>query len=160
MRDMAGSRAIVNVSPHATLTVANCKRASDAETDCSREKTPGPRLDIGAADHGAARPARPALEPAHCVGTPATSPDVTGPAHGLRPGLAHGAAGPVVRAAPGRLCRTHSRRRIPADGARPRSLGEFPAAASLRRALEQARCGLKSGRRDRQAGAGGPHGPA
>src|SRR5665213_3696334 len=128
----------------ATISVARCyiirsklQGLSDAETDARREKKRRARFQERPADHGAARSPGPALEPAHPLGTARRAADLAQLARRLRRSLADRAAGATVRIARGRLCRTGAGGRISPHRIGPRTARNLPAAASLRRAMEQ-----------------------
>src|SRR5258708_36364176 len=100
---------------HATINVAACynicskrqevpRKDSSAETDLSHKRTRGARLDIGPADHGAARPLGAALDLAHAVGTSRANADIARPSRCLRRSLADRASGPAVGSAGGGTC--------------------------------------------------------
>src|SRR5882672_7647281 len=113
-------------------------RDSHAKTRTRREKTHRPRLALGPADHGAARPARPALELTDPLGIAGGGADLARAPRRLRRGLADGAAGAAVGPARGGFRRARRRGRLQPHAARPGAVGKRPAAAQIRRAVEQA----------------------
>src|SRR5262249_18209119 len=109
-----------------------------AETGHSHAETPRPRLPHRAADHGAARSARAALDVADPVGAARGRADLTRAPHRLRRGFADGAEPAPERIARDRLRRARRWRRLRPYAARPRAQCNVAAAVSLRGALEPA----------------------
>src|SRR4249920_1530541 len=109
----------------------------DAKTRFRREKTLGSRLALVPADHGAARPARTALDVADPLGIARRRADLASAAHRLRRGLSDRFAGAAVGPARGRLRRARRGGRLQPDAAGPGIVGERPAAAQIRRAMAQ-----------------------
>src|ERR1700704_2543821 len=112
-------------------------RKIDAKTGVGREKSRGPRLPHGPADHGAARPVGPALDLADPVGIAHAGADVTRPAQCLRRNLADRAAGTAIRTARGGFHHAGRTRRLWPDAARPRTVGNRAAAAQICRAMAE-----------------------
>src|SRR6185437_1571765 len=135
--DMANSCATINVAKR-YIICSDAQGACHAETDRAREKTPGARFQHRAADHGAAGLAGAALEPAHCLGIARRAANLARAARRLRRRLADDSANPAGRVARSRPGRTRARERLSPDGAGPGIVRHFHAAASLRRAMEQA----------------------
>src|SRR5450432_4257943 len=138
MRDMADSSATISVALCYVIHSRTAMRGIDAKTRVWCEKSRGPRLALGPAHHGAARPVGPALELADPVGAAHAAADVARAAHRLRRGLAHRVAGAAVRVARGGLRRPGRSRRLQPDAARAGIVGKRPAAAPIRRAMAQA----------------------
>src|SRR5258708_34139375 len=106
-------------------------RKIDAKTGVRREKSRGPRLPHGPADHGAARPVGPALDLADTLGIAHADADVTRPAQCLRRNLADRAAATAIRTARGGLRPASGRRRLWPDAPRPATGGNRAAARQL-----------------------------
>src|ERR1700721_2900387 len=85
MRDMTNSRATICVAIRYIIRSTLANGNFDAEKDTSREKTHRARLENRPPDHGAARPAGPALVLAHPVGTARRAADLARAAR--RPGM-------------------------------------------------------------------------
>src|SRR3982074_3211068 len=111
MRDMAGSRATINVAQR-YIICSDPQGSSDAEADCSPEKTRRARLQNGPADHGAARPLGPALDVADPVATARAAAAVARAPRGLRRSVTHGASGAIVGTAASGPRRTQARERL------------------------------------------------
>src|ERR1700730_14940920 len=114
---MVGSRATLNVAIR-YIICSKLQEGSDAETDTNVKKTRRARLDVGPADHGAARPVGPALEPADHLGVARAAADLARLARGLRPSLPHRASNAPVGSARGGVRRADTRQRLLPDGAR------------------------------------------
>src|SRR5712672_2179265 len=112
-------------------------RKIDAKTGVRREKSRGPRLPHGPADHSAARPVGPALDLADTLGIAHADADITRPAQCLRRNLADRAAGTAIRTARGGFHHAGRTRRLWPDAARPRTVGNRAAAAQICRAMAE-----------------------
>src|ERR1700730_6890933 len=137
MRDMANSRATISVAARYNIC-STMQEGPDAENDAGREETRRPGLAVGPADHGAARSLGAALDIADPLGIARAGSDIAQSARGLRRSLAHRASGAAIGTARGRPRRARRGRRLRPDAAGAGATRTLPAAASLRRALEQA----------------------